>query len=73
MIYLYHLVLIVSLPEEYNFIRFINGGFHGNVYLVMKDKQYRVLKEIVELQRGINELVFLTKIKHKHIIKLLCI
>ena len=61
----------VSLPKEYNFIRFINGGYHGNIYLVMKGNQYSVLKEIVDLQGGINELVFLTKIKHKHIIKLL--
>ena len=61
----------VNLPKEYNFIRFIDGGFHGNIYLVMKNKQYRVLKEIVELQGGINELIFLTKIKHKYIIKLL--
>ena len=60
----------ISLPKQYMFIRFLNGGYHGNVYLVLKNKKYYVLKQIIDLAGGINELVALNHLNHKNIIKL---
>jgi len=60
----------ISLPKQYMFIRFLNGGYHGNVYLVLKNKKYYVLKQIIDLEGGINELVALQHLNHKNIIKL---
>lgn len=59
-----------DIPKKYRFIKYVNSGYHGNIYLVMLGKQYRVLKEIIDIKGGLNELLALIKLNHNNIIKL---